>query len=271
VTFSLGSDGAFTGANYGGYPTFFKERSMHRVSGFLPSEFGISTDSVPGVARLAAKSLALVGGILYYKSPGAVMAFDGTQPVSVSDKLGSLTAYPRAVGGACGDKYYLYLDKSSREDPNLYVLDTTKGLWHREDETVVESMAEDSENMYMIAVKGENHTVLTVRAKGDPEKGKVRWYAETGLFGMESPDRKYVTRLMVKLKPEAGSSVRVSIQYNSTGVWKQLYAKEGTGMVTVSVPVLPAPCDHFRLRLEGTGGCEVNSITKTVRDGGERI
>jgi hypothetical protein len=272
VTFSLGSDGAFTGAvNYGGYPTFFKERSMHRVSGFLPSEFGISTDSVPGVARQAAKSLAVVGGILYYKSTGAVMAFDGTQPVSVSDKLGSLTAYPRAVGGACGDKYYLYLDKSSRADPNLYVLDTTKGLWHREDETVVESMAEDSDNMYMIAVKGENHTVLTVRAKGDPEKGKVRWYAETGLFGMESPDRKYVTRLVVKLKPDAGSSVRVSIQYNSTGVWKQLYAKEGTGMVTVSVPVLPAPCDHFRLRLEGTGGCEVNSITKTVRDGGERI
>jgi hypothetical protein len=272
VTFSLGSDGAFTGAvNYGGYPTFFKERSMHRVSGFLPSEFGISTDSVPGVARQAAKSLAVVGGILYYKSPGAVMAFDGTQPVSVSDKLGSLTAYTRAVGGACGDKYYLYLDKSSRADPNLYVLDTTKGLWHREDETVVESMAEDSDNMYMIAVKGENHTVLTVKANGDPEKGKVRWYAETGLFGMESPDRKYVTRLMVKLKPEAGSSVRVSIQYNSTGVWKQLYAKEGTGMVTVSVPVLPAPCDHFRLRLEGTGGCEVNSITKTVRDGGESI
>jgi hypothetical protein len=132
-------------------------------------------------------------------------------------------------------------------------------------------MAEDSDNMYMIVVKGEKHTVLTVRAKGDPEKGKVLWYAETGVFGMESPDRKYVTRLVVKLSPEAGSSVRVSIQYNSTGVWKQLYAKEGTGMVTVSVPVLPAPCDHFRLRLEGTGGCEVNSITKTVRDGGERI
>ena len=272
VTFSLGSDGAFTGAvNYGGYPTFFKERSMHRVSGFLPSEFGISSDSVPGVARKAAKSLAVVGGILYYKSPGAVMAFDGTQPVSVSDKLGSLTAYPVAVGGACCEKYYLYMDRVSRADPGLYVLDTAKGIWHKEDETVVESMAEDSENLYMIAVQGDRHTVMTVKDHGNTEKNPIRWYAETGLIGMEDPDRKYITRLMVKLRLDVGASVRVSIQYNSVGIWKQIYATEARGTVPVSVPILPVPCDHFRLRLDGVGGCTIYSITKSMRNGGEKI
>lgn len=272
VTFSLGSDGAFTGAvNYGGYPTFFKERSMHRVSGFLPSEFGISTDSVPGVARKAAKSLAVVGGILYYKSPGAVMAFDGTQPVSVSDKLGSLTAYPVAVAGACGEKYYLYMDRMSGKDPGLYVLDTAKGIWHKEDETAVESMAEDSENLYMIAVQGDRHTVMTVKDHGTTEKNPIRWYAETGLIGMEDPDRKYITRLMVKLRLDVGASVRVSIQYNSVGIWKQIYATEARGTVPVSVPILPVPCDHFRLRLDGVGGCTIYSITKSMRNGGEKI
>ncbi len=272
VTFSLGSDGAFTGAiTYAGYPTFFKERSMTRVSGYIPSGFGISTESVPGVARLAAKSLATVNGILYYKSPGAVMAFDGTQPVSVSDKLGILVGYPRAVGGACGEKYYLYLDKAGRNDPKIYVLDTSKGLWHIEDDAVADSMAEASENMYMILVKNGKNVVVKAKAEGDAETDRIVWYAETGLIGMESPDRKYITRLVVKLMPDTGSTVRVSIQYNSVGVWKQIFATDGRGLIPVSVPVLPVPCDHFRLRLDGVGGCKIFSITKTMRDGGEKI
>jgi hypothetical protein len=33
--------------------------------------------------------------------------------------------------------------------------------------------------------------------------------------------------------------------------------------------VMPARCDHMRLRLEGVGGCKVYSITKTMENAEE--
>jgi hypothetical protein len=68
---------------------------------------------------------------------------------------------------------------------------------------------------------------------------------------------------------EAGATVRVMVQYNSTGYWKQIMATEAPTMKTVTMPVMPARCDHMRLRLEGVGGCKVYSITKTMENAEE--
>ena len=272
VTFSVGTDGKFTGCmTYGGYPTFFKEGYMHRVGGYLPSDFSVYTEKVPGVRSGCHRSLAVVNNVLYYVSPSGVMGFDGSAPVKVSDKLGSLSMYAHAVGGRCGEKYYLHLRNNRyAEKGRIYVLDTALGLWHAEGEDKIESMAEYGDDMLMIRVNGDTHDILTVKPGTNPE-GAVTWMCETGNIGMESPDRKYITRLTVKLSAELGSKVRVSILYDSVGTWKQIFATEMAGVRPVTVPILPMPCDHFKLRIEGKGPCRIYNITKTMREGAERL
>lgn len=272
VTFSVGTDGKFTGGmTYGGYPTFFKEGYMHRVGGYLPSDFSVYTEKVPGVRSGCHRSLAVVNNVLYYVSPSGVMGFDGSAPVKVSDKLGSLSMYAHAVGGRCGEKYYLHLrNNRTAAKGRIYVLDTALGLWHAEGEDKIESMAEYGDDMLMIRVDGDTHDILTVKPGTNPE-GAVTWMCETGNIGMESPDRKYITRLTVKLSAELGSKVRVSILYDSVGTWKQIFATEMAGVRPVTVPILPMPCDHFKLRIEGKGPCRIYNITKTMREGAERL
>jgi hypothetical protein len=281
VTFSVGADGGFTGAvTFQGYPTFFKEHTMFRISGYGASGFAVNDTPCVGVARGAHKSLAVVGNALYYKGPTAVMGFDGSTPVSVSERLGKLTGYTRAVGGACGDKYYLSLYGYKGQGAVLYAMDTTQGVWHKEDATEVESMASTSGNMYFIrvlrkvvaeeeTVTHEIRTVTPLSADDPTETAPVRWYAETGIIGLDTPDAKYISKLAIRMDLEAGASVRVSVEYDSSGYWKQIGAREAVSMKTVNMPILPMRCDHMRLRLDGVGGCKVYSITKSLQAGAE--
>lgn len=281
VTFSVGADGGFTGAvTFQGYPTFFKEHTMFRISGYGASGFAVNDTPCVGVAHGAHKSLAVVGNALYYKGPTAVMGFDGSAPVSVSERLGKLTGYTRAVGGACGDKYYLSLYGQKGQGAVLYAMDTTQGVWHKEDATEVESMASTSGNMYFIrvlrkvvaeeeTVTHEIRTVTPLSAYDPTETALVRWYAETGIIGLDTPDTKYISKLSIRMDLEAGASVRVSVEYDSNGYWKQIGAREAVSLKTVTMPILPMRCDHMRLRLEGVGGCKVYSITKTLKAGAE--
>lgn len=275
VTFSVGSDGAWTGAiNYDGYPTFFKERVMYRVSGYGASSFSVYDTNCMGVARGAHRSMAVVKNVLYYKAASSIMGFDGTLPVPVSEALGRLQGYTGAVGGACGAKYYISLWKASnKKEKHMYVLDTDKNMWHKEDETICESMAAAGDNMYFIQAEEQpdgntSHSIKTVEpletmTEEDMESKRIVWFAESGLIGLETPDSKYLTKIAIRLKLDAGSTVRVSVQYDSMGEWKQIMAVEASYMKSATVPITPARCDHMRLRLDGVGGCQVFSITKT--------
>ena len=101
------------------------------------------------------------------------------------------------------------------------------------------------------------------------ESAAIPWYAETGVIGLETPDAKYVSKLSLRMQMDTGSMVRVLVQYDSDGVWKQIAATQANRLKTTTVPVIPARCDHMRLRLEGVGGCKVYSITRTIESGEE--
>ena len=288
VTFSIGVDGAWTGCiNYNGYPTFFKQNSMHRVSGFGASGFSLQDTPCMGVQPGAARSLAVVNNALFYKTNHCIMAYDGSVPVNVSENLGRLSKYNSAVGGACGGKYYvsMWFTKAdgSVNDPVLMVFDAEKGLWHKEDAEEVESMSSDGDNMFFVSVKRDGgkieRKIKAVRIpeyvnyekvdSDEKESPRIQWYAETGVIGLETPDFKYVSRLSIRLHLDAGASVRILVQYDSRDYWKQIVGTETNNMKTVSIPVVPVRCDHMRLRLEGVGGCKIYSITKTIESGEE--
>lgn len=263
---SCGTDGVFTGAiTHLGYPLFFKENFVHKVYGNYPANFQIQTTALRGVQKGAEKSLAIVNEILYYKARHAVVAYDGSLPVEVSGAFGE-ERYGEAVGGAHGNKYYISM-RDSRDGWNLFVYDTVKGMWHREDGLRADCFCSCREELYCI----EHGTgkIVTMLGSGTPDAGKVEWMVQTGVIGTDMPDMKYISRLLVRMSLEIGARVRFLAQYNSMGGWESLGTVTGSNLRSFSLPIRPKRCDHMRLRIEGIGDAKIYSITKTIQQGSD--
>lgn len=263
---SVGSDGQFTGAvTHLGYPLFFKEKCMHKVYGNYPSNYQVQTTVCRGVERGSSKSLAIVNEVLFYKSTMAVCAYDGSLPSEISYALGE-THYSDAVACAHGNKYYISM-KDSSDKWNLFVYDTSTGMWHREDSTHVLHFCSCRDELYYI--DSENTAIKTVGGRGSEGEKEVKWMAETGIIGTSSPDKKYISRLTVRLSLTVGSVVQFFCQYDSCGEWEHICTMTGTHLRSFPVLIRPKRCDHFRLRIEGEGDAKIYSIAKIIEEGSD--
>lgn len=264
---TVGSDGKFTAAvTHLGYPLFFKENYIHKVYGNYPATYQIQTTAARGVASGSERSLATVNEILYYKSRNGVCAYDGSLPIEISSAFGEKT-YKNAVGGYVGNKYYVSMESVSEGEYVLFVYDTTKGMWHREDCTQAVLFCNCKGELYYI---DKYHDIRTVCGQGERDTDPIEWMAETGIFGMEFDGRKYLSRLLIKMSLEIGARAVIKIEYNSSGDYEVVYTARGHSIDSFSVPIKPKRCDHFRLRIEGEGKCNVYSIVKTITEGSER-
>ena len=265
-TVSLGTDGAFTGAvNYLGYPLFFKENCIHKVYGSYPAAYQMQTVNCRGVQRGSERSLAAVNEVLYYQSPSGVCAYDGSLPRSVSTPLGD-TQYHSASAGSLGNKYYI-----SMADPDgvyhLFVFDTARGLWHREDSTRAAFWCRARNELYFLD-RGDGK-IKTVLGSGEPAEEAVSWMAQTGSLGLSRPDNKYVSRLNLRLSMDPGAKLTVSIAYDGEDTWHRVCALECAALRSFAVPVKLRRCGHFRLRLEGRGDVRLYSLVETLEDGSD--
>lgn len=259
---SCGTDGQFTGAiTHLGYPLFFKEGCVHKVYGNYPANFQIQTTALRGVQKGCERSLAIVGEVLYYKARHAVCAYDGSLPQEVSGAFGEEN-YHDAVASAYGNKYYVSM-LDAKNHPHLFVLDTAKGMWHKEDDFRPTALCENDGVLY--GVKGG--ALYNMTGGSD----KVNWMLTTGTLGTDDPDQKYISRLSVRLSMDVGARVRFFIQYDSMGQWQSAGAVTGTVLHSFSVPIRPRRCDHFRLRIEGEGNVRIYSIAKTITEGSEVV
>ena len=266
---SVGTDGQFTGAvTHLGYPLFFKENCMHKVYGNYPANFQIQTTACRGVQKGCSKSLAIVNETLFYKSRAAVCAYDGSLPVEMSSALGDV-AYSDAVAGSLGNKYYISM-KDDKEEYNLFVYDTSKGMWHREDDTQATEFCNCRGNLYYIDyADNQIKAVHEIKGNYNTENIPIQWSATTGIMGTDSPDKKYISRLIVRLLLEVGASVSFAIEYDSSGEYDHLFTMSGTKLQTFSIPIKPKRCDHLRLRIRGEGVAKIFSITKTIEQGSD--
>ena len=263
---SVGTDGQFTAAvTHLGYPMFFKETCVHKVYGSYPSAYQVQTTNCRGVAKGSEKSLATVNEVLYYKSRNGVCAYDGSLPVEVSSALGDVS-YSDAVGGQLGNKYYISM-KDLSGVYHLFVYDTAKGMWHREDNTQAIEFCNCRGELYYI---DSDKSIKTILGSGEKVSAPVEWMAETGIIGTSMPDRKYISKLLVRMSLDIGSRAMFFIQYNSSGSFEPLFTARGSSLDTFTIPIKPKRCDHFRLRIEGVGDSKVYSITKTVEQGSDR-
>ena len=274
---SCGTDGQWTGAiTHLGYPLFFKENCLHKVYGTFPSNFQIQTTTCRGVQKGSGGSMAIVNEVLYYKSRGGVCVYDGSLPEEISTAFGG-EIYSDAVGGGHRNKYYLSM-KDSGGVWHLFTYDTRLGIWHREDNTHAAAWCSCKDEMYYIDASDKK--IRTVLGSGTKDTSPISWMAETGTImalttSSNYPERisnkKFVGRMLIRMSLDAGATMQVYIQYDSSGVWEKLWDMTGKNLRTFSFPVRPNRCDHFRLKLEGTGGAKIYSITKTLEQGSDEM
>lgn len=262
---SIGHTGAFTGAvSYGGRPYFFKQDRVFAVYGEDATTFGYTDFVERGVQAGCDKSLCVLDGVLYYKALDGIVAFDGSSTSLISSALGAVR-YKAAVGGGVNGKYYVSMTESGTENPSLFVYDARRGLWHREDGLRLSYATTDGSG-YLWGISGD--TLCCINSWDDSEL--VPWMAETGIWGLDDPDKKYVSRISLRLSLDVGAYIKMSIQYDSVGDFEQVLFYEGVNLQTLTLPVTPRRCDHMRIRLEGIGNVRIYSITKTIEGGSDQ-
>lgn len=263
---TVGTDGQFTGAvTHLGYPIFFKENCMHKVYGNYPANYQIQTTHCRGVQKNCSKSLVIVNEILYYKARSAVCVYDGSLPVEISSAFGDIT-YTNAVAGTVKNKYYISMMDNNGEY-QLFVYDTKRGLWHKEDNTHVLDFCTYRGELYYIDAK--NNQIKTILGSGTPDKSPINWMAESGIIGTDLPDKKYISRLDVRMKLTVGTRVYFYIEYDSCGQWEHLFTMTGINLQSFPISIRPRRCDHMRIRIEGDGEAKIFSICKTIEQGSD--
>lgn len=261
----IGAPGPFTGAaSHRGYPYFFKENSVIKVFGEKPSNFSTQVTLCEGVKPGSSKSLIPYNGALYYLSPVGVQYFESL-PQSIGQALGG-PLLEASAAGECGGKYYL----SAKDETgwNLFVFDTERRIWHRQDGSHVLAFAELSGEMYMLLTNGSLYALNGTA--GTKEQEDVVWYAETNMMGYESPDNKYNGRFVIRAMAGETAVCRISCQWDGDGAWEPLGVIQGDGKVrSHTFSFIPHRADSMKLRLEGQGDFALYSIAREVGQGSD--
>ena len=262
-----GSDGAFTGAAacMGGV-VFFKENCMERIYPAAGGGHQIVTVPCSGVRKGAERTVAVADGVVYYLGNDGVYAFDGSMPVCVSRALGD-KRYTGGVAGGESGRYWLSAVDAAGET-ELLVYDTQKRLWHRQDDTAAVAFARWNGEMTVLCSDGR--LLDTSGTLGTAETG-FSWSAESGDLGLYTPEHKYLSRLELRLKAAAGSTVKAYVCYDGDNVWEQVGGVSGEAGQTrgAVLQVRPRRCGHLRLKLAGDGPCRVYSAAAVYEKGSD--
>ena len=98
----------------------------------------------------------------------------------------------------------------------------------------------------------------------------VPWWVEFGDFTENDPNKKGVSKIQIRLELDEGAEVQALIQFDSDGEWQKVNGvlREGPKR-SYYLPIIPRRGDHYRLRLEGLGGCRVYSLAREYYSGSE--
>lgn len=250
-----GTAGEFTGCiPYLGYPIFFKEGQIFKIYGKNAENFEPSRSATMGVKAGAWRSLAVAGEVLYYLSDNGLVAYTGGIPESAAEPFGNVK-YTDAVAGSDGRRLYMSMERTdgSRE---LFCLDTDTGLLCKEDDLEVYQFCRFGGNLYALLETGG-----AVKVNAD-EGSCPESMAEFGDIMENTMDRKGVSRLQMRVTLEEGAEMRIFIQYDSEGVWRNVKRLTATKKRSFSFPVAVRRCDHYRIKIEGAGYWELHGMAR---------
>ena len=262
---TVGSDGVFTGAfAYMGYPIFFKEDSLLKISISSYGAHSYKEIECRGVQEGSERSLTLLNELLYYKGTDGVCVYDGNFPQNISDSLGA-ERYTDAIGAGINDRYYISM-KDSNNTKTMFVYDAFTNLWSKEDGLYPKFITKHGNDIYYIDQDNYLYTIYgTVGTKED----KIPWFVETGNIGYNLPDRKYLARINIRMNLFMGSHASFYVNYDSSDKWEFVFDMSGKGTASFAVPIRPHRCDHFKLRIVGSGEAKLLSMTKEYEEGSD--
>lgn len=251
----IGSPGEITGGcSYGGRPVFFKERLIVKIYGEGPGSWQTSQTQSLGVEKGSAKSLAVAGDVLFYKSTEGIAAYTGGYPRNISEVFGGVR-YRNATAGSDGVRYYVAMERAEDGEPQVFCYDTRCGLWHPENGMTMVDWGWDA-GLYAMESKSGPGPIWQM---GDTDGGEAQ-NVEAGLQSwVEFADRtegttrtKRPSRLLLRLEAYNNVELTVMVQYDSDGVWHTVRKITGDGRKRqFELPVQLRRCDHYRLRIEG--------------------
>lgn len=262
---SCGSDGRFTGAaTLADSPIFFKEDCFHRVYPSAQGAHRVVEQKARGVQRGSERSLTVIADRLYYKARDGVCVYDGSLPYLISDAFGT-ELYRRAAAGGARGKYYISM-QNAQDGWDLFVYDTIKGMWHREDAMQVAQFAALDDELYMLRADG---MLMTAYGSGGTLEEAVAWSATSGIMTCGLTGKKYISRLNLRMQLPVGSRCDFWIEYDSGGQWVHAGHMEGWGIRTFLLPIRPQRCDHLRFRMTGTGPVKLFSLSRIIESGSD--
>lgn len=267
---TLGDDSEFTGAtSVGGYPYFFKENGIYEIYGSYPAAYQLVAYEQQGCELGSEKSIAVVDGDIFFKSPVGVCVFSNGIVTQISQPLGTEEYHGAVGGGTCGEYYISMLN--SQNQASTFVYNTTYGLWIKlntkfykqfctNKSGVVMGITEENEiNSFGRELKKTDGAVLLGREEN------IEWTAETGPIDYSYPDRKYISNIIIRAIIEADAVLDVYIQYDSNGIWCHCGTLRGNGTPQSSkLTITPQSCDHYAYKFIGSSGASVISIASEI-------
>lgn len=261
---AVGTDGEFTGCcAYSSTVLFWKENCLHKVLGSYPAQYEIYTYTVPGIQEGSEKSLAIINETLFYKGRNGVYAYSGGTPELLTECFGT-RRFSDAVAGSDGQRYYISM-RNETGDYELYVFDTLRAIWLREDNTHALDFAYLDGTLYYL----DGATGKAMMCGQDySEEGRIEWSATLCQMDETTHGRKGYSRLFLRADMAAGAWLKVEISTDGAP-FRQVFSTHNERDKTVQIPILPVRCDNFRIRLSGKGVCIVKSIVREFAVGSE--
>ncbi len=262
---AVASSGPFTGGiAYNGYPTFFKEDRIIRVSGDYPSQYSTyETASVPGVLKGSGKSLAIADGVLYYLSPEGACRYTGSYPTVIGEETGRVLV--KGVGGAGADKYFLEA-RDLNDEVWLYVYDSSIGYWTKEEKIGAVSFAHIGRDLYAMS-EGGIYLLDSVKDEGEAE-GDIESVLEFAPIYDGHLKKKGVSRIHLSLKAESGAEVKIFISYDG-GDYKEVMKISPTIRRNFNIPLIVRRCGFYQLKIMAKGGFTLYGIGRERYFGSE--
>ena len=251
-----------------GYPTFFKDQDVYKVYGSKPSNYEVMNVATLGLMSGSGKSLAIAGETLFYLGNCGVIMYTGGIPTPINRAFGQ-ERYRNAVAGSDGLKYYISMEDEEGEW-HLFVYDSQKGMWHEEDQKEIVGFAYLEGQLYMLDSDGNMTTEGYAGVEGEEEED-FEWYAEFTDFTDDSPNKKEVHKIQIRLDLEEDAWCRLKLQMDGDGEWFVPAGGriEGGSKMSYTLAIVPRRADFYKLRLEGQGGCKIYSIARQYVEASE--
>lgn len=236
------SDGDFTGiTTYQDHVVFFKRDQMYELYGYTPSQFKIMESSKVGCVD--DRSIAEVGGILYFMSETGVQTYAGGFPRDISEKL-NLSNIQAATAIGDGRKYYVCIGKL------VYTYDSWQGVWMPYMDMDVLEFAKSDNDIYALATNGKLYQLGI-----GPEL--VEWEATTKNYDDSTFKKKSVRAIRLKVQMDEGAELLVftstderNFILHKTIKQNEMFYRKGRDII-ITIPIKRA--ENYQIKLVGKG------------------